>query len=65
MFSGCSAGLNTIGIDSIGNVRGCESLYDNKFIEGNLQNESLYDIWTSPNNFLYNRKFKKDMLTGK
>ena len=33
-FRGCTAGLDAIGIDSIGNVRGCESMYDDCFIEG-------------------------------
>lgn len=43
-FGGCSAGLSTAGIDSEGNVRGCESLYDSRFIEGNLRKKSLWDI---------------------
>lgn len=64
-YSGCSAGLTTIGIDSVGNVRGCESLYDDKFIEGNLLNTSLYDIWNLPTAFAYNRRFNKGMLKGK
>ncbi len=51
--------------DSIGNVKGCLSLYDNKFIEGNLQNESLKEIWMNPNTFSYNRKFKLSDLKGK
>lgn len=64
-YSGCSAGLTTIGIDSVGNVRGCESLYEDKFIEGNLLNTLLYDIWNSPTSFAYNRRFNKGMLKGK
>lgn len=64
-YSGCNAGITTIGIDSVGNVRGCESLYDDKFIEGNLLQTTLLDIWTSPTAFAYNRKFRRDMLKGK
>lgn len=63
-FGGCSAGLTTIGIDSVGNVRGCESMYDERFIEGNLRERSLRDIWEDENAFAYNRKFKPSMLTG-
>ena len=63
-FRGCTAGLDAIGIDSIGNVRGCESMYDDCFIEGNLRESSLREIWDDPDNFAYNRKFKKEMLTG-
>lgn len=64
-FSGCRAGLSTIGIDSIGNVRGCESMYDARFIEGNLRERSLPEIWNDPNAFAYNRQFTTDLLSGK
>lgn len=64
-FRGCSAGISALGIDSVGNIRGCESMYDEKFIEGNVRHESLSSIWNNPDNFAYNRQFTKDMLTGK
>ena len=63
-FRGCAAGLLTIGIDSDGNVRGCESLKDDRFIEGNLKTRTLKDIWEDPGSFSYNRKFTADLLTG-
>ena len=63
-FKGCSAGISSIGIDSIGNVRGCESMYDDKFIEGNLREKTLKHIWYSPDAFAYNRKFDSSKLTG-
>ncbi len=64
-FRGCLAGISAIGIDSAGNVRGCESMYDERFIEGNLREQSLADIWEDPEKFSYNRKFAKELLTGK
>ncbi len=64
-FRGCAAGISSIGIDSIGNVRGCESMYDDAFIEGNLREQSLKSIWEDPDKFAYNRKFTKESLTGK
>lgn len=64
-FGGCSAGIKTIGIDSIGNVRGCEALYDERFIEGNIRERSLKDIWTSEYAFSFNRKLDLSMLSGK
>lgn len=64
-FGGCSAGLSTLGIDSVGNVRGCESLYDERFIEGNLRQRSLREIWEDESAFSYNRRFEPRMLTGK
>ncbi|MFA8298776.1 MAG: radical SAM/SPASM domain-containing protein [Hyphomicrobiales bacterium] len=64
-WPGCQAGLTAIGIDSIGNVKGCESLYDDFFIEGNLREESLADIWYKEGNFAYNRNFDPSQLSGK
>lgn len=61
---GCQAGLRVVGIDSIGNVKGCESLYSDEFIEGNLRKESLPEIWYKEGNFAYNRDFDVSMLTG-
>ena len=65
VFKGCQAGITAIGIDSIGNIKGCESLYDERFIEGNIRQRSLKSIWEDPDAFAYNRKFHTDMLTGK
>ena len=35
-----------------------------KFIEGNVRERSLVDIWNDPNAFEYNRHFDCSMLTG-
>ncbi len=64
-WQGCQAGLRVIGIDSIGNVKGCESLYSDYFIEGNLREESLAEIWHKEGNFAYNRQFDVNQLTGR
>ena len=63
-FRGCRAGLTSIGIYSVGNIRGCESMYDEVFNEGNLRERSLRDIWEDPDGFKYNRGFSTEMLTG-
>jgi len=63
-WSGCQAGLRVVGIGSTGNVKGCESLYSDEFIEGNLREESLSEIWYKEGNFAYNRNFDTSMLTG-
>lgn len=63
-FTGCKAGLTVLGIDSVGNIRGCESMYDEKFIEGNIRERRLKDIWNDPDAFSYNRSFSADKLTG-
>jgi radical SAM protein with 4Fe4S-binding SPASM domain len=61
---GCRAGLTGIGIDSVGNIRGCESMCDDFFIEGNIRKRSLYEIWNDPDSFSYNRKFTVNQLSG-
>lgn len=65
VFRGCSAGLSSIGIDSAGNVRGCESMYAECFVEGNLRHSTLQAIWENPQSFSYNRQFNVQRLTGK
>lgn len=65
VYTGCRAGLSSIGIDSVGNVRGCESMYDECFIEGNLREKTLREIWNDPDAFAYNRRFTPDLLEGK
>jgi radical SAM protein with 4Fe4S-binding SPASM domain len=64
-WRGCQAGLKAIGIDSVGNVKGCESLYSDQFIEGNLREEGLKEIWCKEGNFAYNRQFNINQLAGR
>ena len=64
VFRGCKAGLSSVGIDSVGNVRGCESMYDERFNEGNLRERTLREIWEDPKAFAYNRDFTPELLTG-
>jgi radical SAM protein with 4Fe4S-binding SPASM domain len=64
-WSGCHAGLSSVFIDSVGNVKGCGALYSDAFIEGNLREASLAEIWARPGAFAYNRAFKPAMLTGR
>ena len=56
---GCPAGLVSVGITSDGKIKGCLSLQDN-FIEGDLRQNSLWDIWFGENSFPYTRSFSKD-----
>jgi radical SAM protein with 4Fe4S-binding SPASM domain len=66
---GCRAGCQVVGIESNGNVKGCLSLPssrhgDNRFVEGNLRQQSLADIWNKPGAFAYNRQFRPEQLVG-
>ncbi len=61
-WDGCSAGISAIGITSDGGIVGCLSMGNNRFIEGNVREKSLKDLWTDPNAFAYNRQFTKESL---
>lgn len=66
---GCRAGCQVIGIESNGNVKGCLSLPstrhdEDRFVEGNLRESSLAEIWSRPGAFAYNRRFDVEQLGG-
>lgn len=61
---GCQAGMKVLGIGSDGSVRGCLSQQFDRYIEGNVRERSLIDIWNDPEKFKYNRHFDCSMLTG-
>lgn len=63
-WCGCSAGCLTIGIEANGNVKGCLSLQSDKFVEGNIRNTSLAEIWHRPGAFAYTRGFEINDLKG-
>lgn len=61
-WDGCTAGIRSIGITSNGGIVGCLSMGNERFIEGNIRERPLKDIWEDPNSFAYNRKFtRKDL----
>ena len=43
-WSGCMAGRKNLGIRSDGSILGCLSLYDDKYIEGNVKEKSIAEI---------------------
>ena len=62
-WSGCGAGLYTLGITSDGHVKGCLSQHED-FIEGNIRDRPLEDLWNDPALFLRNRRFIPEQLKG-
>jgi len=60
-WDGCLGGRKFISIQSDGGVKGCLSLPDD-YIEGNIRQRSLIDIWNDQNSFAYSRKFKREDL---
>lgn len=62
-WAGCRAGLDTIGIHSDGRVKGCLILPD-AFVEGNIRETSLVDLWRDPDRFTLMRDFHAGLLEG-
>jgi radical SAM protein with 4Fe4S-binding SPASM domain len=60
---GCQAGLTVLGIQSDGGVKGCLAL-SNNFVEGNVRERSLTEIWNDPKFCSYTRQFKIEDLNG-
>ncbi len=63
-FTGCNAGKHGFGLLHNGDVIGCTSIRDREYIEGNIKEKSLRDIWEDPNSFAWNRKFSRSHLRG-
>jgi radical SAM protein with 4Fe4S-binding SPASM domain len=63
LWKGCQAGISTFGILSNGGIKGCMSLPDS-YVEDNIRNRDIKDIWNDPEMFSYNRKFTIDDLNG-
>ena len=57
LWQGCTAGIENIGITSDGGIVGCLSMGNDRFIEGNVRERSIADIWNDPKSFPYNRRF--------
>jgi radical SAM protein with 4Fe4S-binding SPASM domain len=60
-WTGCQAGLSILSIKSNGDVIGCLSTPET-YIEGNVREKSIADIWNDPEAFPYNRKFSQKDL---
>jgi radical SAM protein with 4Fe4S-binding SPASM domain len=68
-WKGCQAGMQAIGIEADGGVKGCLSLQAkwgdrDPFVEGNLRERRLSALWHDPRSFAFNRAFSVDQLTG-
>ena len=62
-WQGCQAGISTLGIQSNGNIIGCLALGDD-FIEGNVKDRPLQEIWNDESFSKYSRYYKKEDMKG-
>ncbi len=65
VFKGCNAGICSLGILQNGDVVGCTSIRKPGFVEGNLLQRTLKDIWNDPNAFSWRRNMKVSDLGPK
>ncbi len=68
-WQGCQAGMHAIGIEADGGVKGCLSLQAkwgdrDPFVEGNVRERTLDEIWHAPGVFAFNRDSGQAQLTG-
>lgn len=63
MWDGCNAGIRGFGVLHNGDILGCTSIRDRRYVEGNVKKTRLIDIWNNPNAFAWRRKITKGDLS--
>lgn len=64
LWDGCNAGVRGFGILHDGSILGCTSIRSKEFVEGNIRERKLRDIWEDENAFKWRRHLTKDKLSG-
>lgn len=64
VWKGCNAGKRGFGILHNGDIMGCTSIRDRQYIEGNIRETSLREIWEDESHFAWNRTATKAKLKG-
>lgn len=59
-WEGCQAGISVLGVRSNGDVLGCLSINDDKYVEGNVRKTGVCELWNSPASFAGSRHFKPE-----
>lgn len=65
VWNGCNAGVLGFGLLHNGDILGCTSIRSKEFIEGNIKERPLREIWEGENAFSWRRNMKKSQLSGK
>lgn len=69
-WKGCRAGMDAIGIEADGGIKGCLSIQakaadgSDPYREGSVRDFSLAELWFRPGAFAFNREFTSDQLKG-
>lgn len=64
IWDGCNAGIRGFGVLQNGDILGCTSIRDREFVEGNVKERSLREIWEDESSFLWRRGMAKEKLKG-
>ena len=63
-WKGCNAGKRSLGILHNGDILGCTSIRDRQYVEGNVRERPIREIWNDENAFVWNRRARKSELDG-
>jgi len=63
-WRGCPAGKNSFGIRCNGNIIGCTSIRDDSYIEANVRDIPLSELWEKEDAFAWNRNLTGNDLKG-
>lgn len=63
-WSGCAAGIHTLGIEANGDIKGCPSLPSAPYVGGNLRERPLAEIWAESAAIRFARDRGTDELWG-
>jgi radical SAM protein with 4Fe4S-binding SPASM domain len=64
LWDGCNAGVRGFGFLHNGDVLGCTSIRDREYIEGNIRDRPLKEIWEDRTAFQWWREMTKEKLSG-
>lgn len=64
LWDGCNAGIRGFGILHNGDILGCTSIRSREYIEGNIRERSLREIWEDEEGFAWRRQLTKNKLSG-
>jgi radical SAM protein with 4Fe4S-binding SPASM domain len=63
-YTGCTAGMHTLGIEADGAIKGCPSLPTTAYVGGHTRERSIRDIWDTTRELRYTRDRTADDLWG-
>jgi radical SAM protein with 4Fe4S-binding SPASM domain len=65
LWDGCNAGVRGFGLLHNGDILGCTSIRDREYIEGNIKDRPLREIWEDGSAFRWRREMNKESLGGR